>query len=137
MNMGQSVHLEMHLPTRIDITLKNKLECISQIQQSTFISINTVNHNENSELINNDLSTEFITDREVTNINAQEVIEITPPSKYEITQKRISSALSLDLSLFPRPSRDKTTTIPLHQQKQSNTNDRVMIIMTAKRWVGV
>jgi len=35
MNMDAFVHLEMHLPTRIDLTLKNKLECISQIQQST------------------------------------------------------------------------------------------------------
>ena len=43
--------------------------------------------NKNSKLINNDLSIDFTTDREVNNINAQEVIRVIPPSKFEITQK--------------------------------------------------
>ena len=85
--MDAFVHLEMHLPTRRDLTLKNRFEYISQLQQSTYIIINTVIDNENSELINNDLSIDYTPDREVNNINAQEVIRVIPPSKFEITQK--------------------------------------------------
>ena len=66
------------------------------------MSINTVNDNENTELINNDLSIDLTTDREVNNINAPEFIRVNPPSKYEITQQQISAALSLDMTLYSR-----------------------------------
>ena len=110
-------HCELHLPTRTDIVLKNKLEYISQLQQSKYMSINTVNDNDNSELMNNDLSIDFTTDREVNNTNAPEIIRINTPTKYKITQQRISVALRLDLKLYPRPSRDNSTTISLHHHK--------------------
>ena len=42
-------HCELHLPTRTGIVLKNKLEYISQLQQSKYMSINTVNGNDSSE----------------------------------------------------------------------------------------
>lgn len=59
-----------------------------------------------------------------------------PPSKYEIIEGYITTTILIDLSTFPQPTRDDTTTInlyidskPKHQWTDGNLDYKTMVIL--------
>ena len=52
----------------------------------------------------------------------------------ESNNRNIESALTLDFTKFPRPSRCNTGIIRIHKGKQAKQSDRLMVLLTVYHW---
>ena len=138
--LGNVSYCESRLSTGTDATLNSKLKYVYIIHRSKYVDTST----DINLLITNNLPESNVNSRETIVINTENISvndksppkpPPTPPllTKYEIVQKRVRSALKLDLSILLRLSRSTPhISIAIHNRKQTQSLDHLMVLFTEK-----